>query len=108
MFKTPFPCAILDFNSNVCIKTRQLTTHHQTYPYTRGNQDLFFWILHTPIDEHKNYKMINTLNYFLAHMFSFMHLVLSMHVNIHAIVHDCLPTTSKITSVFNYQLMFKH
>jgi hypothetical protein len=35
MLKTLFPCATLDFNSNVYSKTWHLTTHHQTY-HTQG------------------------------------------------------------------------
>lgn len=89
MLKLSSPYATLHFNSNVCIKTWQLTTHHQTYPYRREIKIRSFRISHTCINKHKNYKMINSLKKFQTHIFSSIHSILGMNMNIITIVHDC-------------------
>ncbi len=71
MLKSSSPYATLHFNSNVCIKTWQLTTHHQTYPYIREIKIL----MHKQTQKLQNdqhFKKIQNTHFFF-HSFSLRH-----------------------------------
>lgn len=90
------------------LKHHDWQPHHQ-YPYTRRSWFYYYLLFikkfkHTPINKHKNYKMINTLKNSEPTFFSFGCSVLNMHVNISLFMNDCWLTTSRTIDACSYGL----